>query len=230
MCYVMLLLLTLFYFYYPPHINLYCRCVLSFLPINEYDDDDDDVFKMLDTLGEYSSSKLLRRHSPSTIQEHGLTRAVYHAPAVVDSYQKLHWTPPQSQENHHNCPACHAVAPCAPLDSSSDVNSPGKTPISRAPSYRGSWRTREWYESLTVLRRTMRVNSSDGSCSEAAARCRSVRRPWIVRPERICRTLRWRCDLSTGDMSWYRPPASLGYPGPLLHGSYLLNTHQYSIV
>ena len=24
------------------NIYLYCRCVLSFLPINEYDDDDDD--------------------------------------------------------------------------------------------------------------------------------------------------------------------------------------------
>ena len=29
-------------FIIPPHINLYCRCVLSFLSINECDDDDDD--------------------------------------------------------------------------------------------------------------------------------------------------------------------------------------------
>ena len=139
--------------------------------------DAENVFKMLDTLGEYSSSKLLRWHSSSTIQEHGLTPAVYHAPAVVDSYQTLRWTPPQSQENHHNCPACHAAAPCARLDSSSGVNSPGKTPISRAPLYRNSLRTRERCGSLKVPRRTMRANSSDGSCSAAAARCRSVRRP-----------------------------------------------------
>ena len=41
MC-VMLLLLTFILFLLSPCIYLCCRCVLSFLPINEYDDDDGD--------------------------------------------------------------------------------------------------------------------------------------------------------------------------------------------